>query len=117
MAVQFEFKRMERGKFYFFVFNEGRLILSSEPYTQMRSAKRGYKSFLSYAHQSLAYIRLDTPEGHSFCLQSKNGKIIGYGQYYENPKNRDADIVHLMDTFAPTPICPASYLKSISFRL
>lgn len=117
MTIHVEFKRVSSGRFQFFFVWEERVLLSSDPYTEMRSAKRGLRSVKANAHRPLAYLRLHTPDGYCFSLLAKNGRVLAYGSFYPTQADMDADIAVLIKCCSSMLFCQERTLNGTTSDL
>ncbi|HYU30874.1 MAG TPA: YegP family protein [Thermoanaerobaculia bacterium] len=84
MAGKFEVKKASDGQFYFNLkASNGRVILTSERYTDKRSAQKGIESVRKNAGNAARFERKQRTGGQPyFILKASNGETIGSSETY-----------------------------------
>lgn len=86
MAGKFEIKKAKDGQFYFNLkASNGKVILTSERYTDKSKAKKGIESVRKNAANAARFERRQNSKGQPrFVLKASNGEIIGTSETYSN---------------------------------
>jgi uncharacterized protein YegP (UPF0339 family) len=81
MAGKFEIKKASDGQFLFNLkASNGKVILTSECYTEKSKAKKGIESVRKNAANPARFERKE----NRFVLKASNGEIIGTSETYSN---------------------------------
>jgi len=94
MPGKFELKKSADGQFFFNLkAANGQVILSSERYTEKRSANDGITSVQTNAPDDGRYQRKESAGGQLFfVLTATNGQTIGTSEMYTSAAARDQGI-------------------------
>lgn len=94
MAGKFELKKAKNGEIHFSLkASNGQIILTSEMYKSMDSAKNGIESIKKNATEDNRYERkTSTNSKPYFVLKAANGQVIGQSELYESESARDSGI-------------------------
>lgn len=86
MAGKFEIKKAGDGQFYFNLkASNGKVILTSERYTEKSKAKKGIESVRKNSANAARFERLQSGGGQPhFVLKASNGEVIGTSETYSN---------------------------------
>jgi len=86
MAGKFELTKTKRGQFMFNLkASNGRIILTSEQYSEKAAAKAGIASVKRSAAKDSNYDRKATKKGEPFfSLKASNGEVIGTSEVYSS---------------------------------
>ena len=86
MAGKFEIKKASDGQFYFNLkASNGKVILTSERYTEKSRAKKGIESVRKNAANPKRFERMQNGGGQPyFVLKATNGEVIGTSETYSN---------------------------------
>jgi uncharacterized protein YegP (UPF0339 family) len=84
MAGKFELKKASDGQFYFNLkASNGKVILTSERYTEKRNAQKGAESVRKNAANDARFERKQNTGGQPyFILKASNGETIGRSETY-----------------------------------
>jgi len=84
MAGKFDLKKAKDGQFYFNLkASNGKVILTSETYTEKRGAQNGIESVRKNAPNDARYERKQGSGGQPyFILKAANGETIGRSETY-----------------------------------
>ena len=84
MAGKFELKKAKDGQFYFNLkASNGKVVLTSELYTEKRGAQNGIDSVRKNAPNDARYERKQGNSGQPyFILKAANGETIGRSETY-----------------------------------
>lgn len=94
MAGWFELTRSTDGQHYFVLkASNGEVILRSERYRSLSSAKKGIASIQKNSGMANRFDRKESVDGRAyFNLRAGNNQVIGTSQMYSSPGARDAGI-------------------------
>jgi len=94
MAGKFELKKVSGGKFKFSLkASNGRVILSSESYSDKRAALDGIASVKKAAGRDGNYERKTSKKGEAyFALKAANGEVIGSSEMYSSKSSMESGI-------------------------
>ena len=94
MPGKFELYRDNAGEFRFRLKAvNGNIVLASEGYGSVTSAKKGAASVQANCESPTAFVKTVTEGGKfRFNLKAKNNQVIGTSQNYETEGSRDAGI-------------------------
>lgn len=94
MAAKFEIKKGSSGQFRFNLkAPNGKVILTSETYPDIRTAKQGIESVRKNASKDSAFDLLTSKRGEPyFTLKAGNGEIIGKSEMYSSTGARDKGV-------------------------
>jgi uncharacterized protein YegP (UPF0339 family) len=94
MAGSYELSKSANGQFRFVLkASNGEIILTSELYKALDSAKNGIASVQTNAADASRYDKLEASNGKQyFTLKAANHQVIGTSQMYATAANRDAGI-------------------------
>ncbi len=86
MAGKFEIKKSSDGQFYFNLkASNGKVILTSERYTDKSKSKKGIESVRKNAANAARFERKQNAGGEPyFVLKASNGEVIGNSEAYSN---------------------------------
>ncbi|HBL29408.1 MAG TPA: hypothetical protein DD490_21460 [Acidobacteria bacterium] len=84
MAGKFELKKAKDGQFHFNLkAGNGKVVLSSELYTEKRGALNGIESVRKNAANDARYERKESAGGQPFfVLKAANGETVGRSEMY-----------------------------------
>jgi uncharacterized protein len=84
MAGKFELKKASDGQFYFNLKSgNGKVVLTSERYTDKRNAQKGIESVRKNAENDARFERKQNNGGEPyFILKASNGETIGRSETY-----------------------------------
>jgi uncharacterized protein YegP (UPF0339 family) len=94
MSGWYELSKSSDGQFRFVLkAGNAEIILTSELYKALDSAKNGIDSVRANAANASRYDKLESSNGkHYFTLKAANHQVIGTSQMYPSTVNRDAGI-------------------------
>lgn len=91
---KFKIAKAKNGEYMFNLWSiNGRIILTSETYTQKHNCEKGIESVKNHADDDKNYERKIAKDGtYYFNLKAKNGQVIGKSEMYESVSSRDNGI-------------------------
>ena len=91
---KFDLKKINGESFMFnLTASNGRVILSSEPYTSKSGALHGIEAVRKNSSDGEHYEKKTSPKGkYFFTLMAGNNQVIGSSDMYESETGRDQDI-------------------------
>lgn len=94
MPGRFEVYKDNAGEFRFRLkAANGSILLASEGYGSIDSAKKGTASVQANCESPTAFVKTTTDGGKfRFNLKAKNNQVIGISQNYDSEASRDAGI-------------------------
>jgi uncharacterized protein len=100
MAGKFELKKASDGQFYFNLrASNGKVILTSERYTDKSRAKKGIESVRKNAANPKRFERLQRDGGKPyFVLKASNGEVIGTSETYSGTSGVTRGIASVQKT-------------------
>ena len=106
MAGKFTLRKTEKGNF---VFNlkaaNGQIILTSQPYSDKRSALNGIDSTRKNAREDASFERRTSGNGQPyFVLKAANAQIIGQGEMYSSKASMENGIASVMRNAPGAPL-------------
>jgi len=99
MAGKFELKKVSGGKFKFNLkAGNGRIILSSQSYTDKDGAKDGIASVKKAARSDKNFERKTSKKGEAFfTLKAANGELIGSSEMYSTKSSMENGIASVKE--------------------
>jgi uncharacterized protein YegP (UPF0339 family) len=100
MAGKFEIKKASDGQFYFNLkASNGKVILTSERYTEKSRAKKGIESVRKNSVNPKRFERMQNGGGQPyFVLNASNGEVIGNSETYSNATGVTRGIASIQKT-------------------
>ncbi len=94
MAGKFEIKTGKTGKVHFNLkASNGQIILTSEKYNDMASAKKGVESVRKNSQNDARFERKTAKDGSAFfVLKAANGEPIGKSEMYSSKRGMENGI-------------------------
>lgn len=94
MAAKYVISKSSNGKYHFVLkAGNGEVILSSQLYTELASAKTGIASVKENGPQDARFARLSSTRAEPyFNLLAANGQVIGKSEMYSSERARDNGI-------------------------
>ena len=98
MAGKFEISKSKNGKFLFNLkAGNGQVILTSEPYSDKRSAMNGIESVRKNAGKDANFERRTAGNGQPyFVLKAANTQVIGQSEMYSTKATMESGIESVM---------------------
>lgn len=98
MAGKFILKKTNKGSFVFNLkASNGQVILTSEPYSDKRSAMNGIESTRKNAGKDANYERRTAKNGQPyFVLKAANTQVIGQSEMYASKASMENGIASVM---------------------
>ncbi len=116
MAGKFEIYQDKAGEYrYRLKAGNGEIILASEGFKQIASARNAITSVQSNAPADARYERKGTPSGkHMFNLKAANGQVIGTSESYNSAEARENGIEKVKRSASDAAL---TYLTSITSEI
>jgi uncharacterized protein len=110
MPGKFEIKTGKNGKVRFNLkASNGRVVLSSETYSDRKAAEKGIESVRKNAASSGRFDRKKAKDGSSyFVLKAANGEPIGKSEMYRSARSMENGIESVAKNASDAPITDAA---------